>query len=174
MIKTTIKISPVIKTQDSKRFTKTIWLAVHNANQNYVDHIQAVVRDLAEPPGPVRYPIRWASEKQRKAYFATNGFGKGIPYKRKSQRAAAETFKVAYVIKTETEASFEITNNWSAAQYVWGRFNNTKYQQPFHSDTGWNKATVIRAKVRGFVRSTLARSVEKQVGADLASAKVLT
>ena len=27
-------------------------------------------------------PYKWQSEKQRRAYFATGGFGKGIPYKR--------------------------------------------------------------------------------------------
>lgn len=31
---------------------------------------------------PVRYPIEWDSERQRRAFFATNGFGKGIPYRR--------------------------------------------------------------------------------------------
>ena len=41
------------------------------------------VRDrMAEEGKPVRYPINWDSEKQRRAYFATNGFGRGIPYQR--------------------------------------------------------------------------------------------
>lgn len=31
---------------------------------------------------PVRYPINWDSERQRRAFFATNGFGRGIPYQR--------------------------------------------------------------------------------------------
>jgi hypothetical protein len=31
---------------------------------------------------PVQYPIRWDSEKQRRAFFATDGFGHGIPYQR--------------------------------------------------------------------------------------------
>ena len=34
---------------------------------------------------PVQYPIRWDSERQRHAFFATNGFGHGIPYKRTSK-----------------------------------------------------------------------------------------
>lgn len=32
------------------------------------------------PPSPRR--VRWDSEKQRRAFFATNGFGGGIPYQR--------------------------------------------------------------------------------------------
>jgi len=31
---------------------------------------------------PVTYPVQWDSERQRRAFFATKGFGKGIPYKR--------------------------------------------------------------------------------------------
>src|SRR6266404_203260 len=36
-------------------------------------------------PGPVKYPIEWTSERQRKAFFASDGFGNGIPYKRTDQ-----------------------------------------------------------------------------------------
>jgi hypothetical protein len=31
---------------------------------------------------PVSYPIQWDSERQKRAYFATGGFGSGIPYQR--------------------------------------------------------------------------------------------
>ena len=37
---------------------------------------------MAESGQPVTYPIQWDSERQRRAYFATNGFGGGIPYRR--------------------------------------------------------------------------------------------
>lgn len=37
----------------------------------------------------ITYPIQWDSQKQRKAFFATNGFGKGIPYQRTFGSASA-------------------------------------------------------------------------------------
>lgn len=37
---------------------------------------------LATTPGPSHRPVIWTSAKQRRAYFATNGFGQGIPYRR--------------------------------------------------------------------------------------------
>jgi hypothetical protein len=37
---------------------------------------------MSEEGKPVRYPVQWDSERQRRAFFATNGFGKGIPYRR--------------------------------------------------------------------------------------------
>ena len=47
--------------------------------------LETVVRiksRVAVEGAPVRYPVQWDSEKQRRAYFASNGFGKGIPYQR--------------------------------------------------------------------------------------------
>src|SRR5690606_2623187 len=38
--------------------------------------------ELTATPGPPQYPIRWKSERQRRAFFATNGFGRGIPTQR--------------------------------------------------------------------------------------------
>ena len=42
----------------------------------------SVKERMSEDGKPVRYPINWDSEKQRRAFFATKGFGKGIPYRR--------------------------------------------------------------------------------------------
>lgn len=44
------------------------------------------VRDrMTEEGAPVRRPVQWDSERQRRAFFATNGFGRGIPYRRTHQ-----------------------------------------------------------------------------------------
>ena len=41
------------------------------------------LRTLMSKSGDViGYPVKWDSDKQRKAYFASNGFGRGIPYHR--------------------------------------------------------------------------------------------
>lgn len=40
-------------------------------------------------PAKPRYLIIWQSERQRKAFFATNGFGKGIPTQRSGALPAA-------------------------------------------------------------------------------------
>lgn len=37
---------------------------------------------LSEEGKPIRYPVQWDTERQRRAFFATNGFGAGIPYRR--------------------------------------------------------------------------------------------
>jgi hypothetical protein len=40
---------------------------------------------MMEEGKPIQYPVQWDSERQRRAFFATNGFGKGIPYQRTHQ-----------------------------------------------------------------------------------------
>jgi hypothetical protein len=40
------------------------------------------IKDRLVEGKPIRYPVQWDSERQKRAFFATNGFGQGIPYQR--------------------------------------------------------------------------------------------
>ena len=93
-----------------------------------------VMKAVTLVPGPPKYPLRWASEKQRRAFFATNGFGKGIPYKRTGQLIAAWQVKVSVrgVGGGRGGGVITVENPAKAARYVYG-----PQQQPFHLDTGW-------------------------------------
>lgn len=86
---------------------------------------------LEQEPGPPQYPLRWASEKQRRAFFATNGFGKGIPYRRTGQLAQGWTVTVE---QARARTTLTLANPAGAARYVYG-----PQQQPFHADTGWHE-----------------------------------
>lgn len=81
-----------------------------------------------EPPKPT-YPLRWKSKKQRAAYFATNGFGKGIPYRRTGDmlKRWATKFEPA-----PDGGEILEQNDSPYVDYVQGM-----NQQPFHIDTGW-------------------------------------
>jgi hypothetical protein len=46
------------------------------------------IKDRLVEGKPIRYPIDWDSLRQKRAYFATNGFGQGIPYKRTNRMVA--------------------------------------------------------------------------------------
>lgn len=43
---------------------------------------EKIRKQVSVPGKPVRYPVSWDTPKQKRAYFATNGFGRGIPTKR--------------------------------------------------------------------------------------------
>lgn len=58
--------------------------------------------DLQQPGKPINYPVQWDSEKQRRAYFATDGFGAGIPYQRTgAYNAGWEISKTGYGLARE-------------------------------------------------------------------------
>jgi hypothetical protein len=93
---------------------------------------QMVDKTLRVEPGKPKYPLRWQSEKQRRAYFATNGFGQGIPYKRTHKTARGWSVRADY---KSGFGGITITNSAPHAKYVFG-----PPQQLFHSDTGWKFA----------------------------------
>lgn len=69
--------------------------------------------ELRKPGKPVTYPVKWDSERQRRAYFATDGFGKGIPSRRTGK------YNAAYQIK-RTETGYQLYNGTSYGKYVGG------------------------------------------------------
>lgn len=84
---------------------------------------------LKANPGPVKYPIKWKTDKQRRAFFASNGFGNGIPTKRTGEIIAA--WRV--VNKSRGFKGFlQLVNAHPAVDFVQG-----EDQQPFHKNTGW-------------------------------------
>lgn len=100
--------------------------------------ITRTVESVAEPfltrlrtPAPrVRYPIAWKSIKQRKAFFASNGFGRGIPTQRTGALPAAWSLSFEYTAGGITIATF--SNPTPYLEFVQGT-----WQQPMHINTGW-------------------------------------
>lgn len=90
--------------------------------------IQKVVeKEFSKEPGPVKLPFQFATERSRRAYFATNGFGNGIPYQRKG--------KVSKQWKTQIQKlNIIIFNASPAGKYVYG-----PRQVAGHKNTGWGK-----------------------------------
>lgn len=80
-------------------------------------------------PGKPRYPIRWSSERQRKAYFASRGFGRGIPSMRTGEIVGAWQ---GQFVATSEGGTLTLINSNPAVQYLQGA-----RVQGFHLDTGW-------------------------------------
>lgn len=83
-------------------------------------------------PGPVAYPIEWTTDRQRRAFFATDGFGAGIPTKRSTQLETSWVVIVSYQMRTNL---ITLRNPKSYAKYVYPGSR----QQRFHARTGWGK-----------------------------------
>ena len=67
---------------------------------------------LKKPGSPITYPVKWDSEKQRRAYFATDGFGAGIPYRRSGKHAE---FKVE-----KLENGYKVSAPFPECKFIYG------------------------------------------------------
>ncbi len=105
---------------------------------------------------PADYPLRWSSPNQRKAYFASNGFGKGIPYRRTGE--LANNWRVDRGT-TPFGGSLQIINKTSYAQYVQG-----DRQQGFHQDTGWVNEQDVRLDTAIVLEKQLVDTWYKVIG----------
>ena len=108
-----------------------------------VNHMeQEVDRRLAITPGPVKLPIQWTSEKQRRYYFAVvakrDEQGNIIPYQRTGGfnrswfvRFNLQNFSIGIGNTSMTKGS----TNWPSQPLF--DFLMGEQQQGFHKNTGW-------------------------------------
>lgn len=92
-------------------------------------------------------PYIWQSEKQRKAFFASDGFGAGIPTQRTGEMSAAWSY-------TESNSDWgrvNIINDSGYAGFVMGNA-----QQDGHKQDGWRYyLDVVQSNMAGAMRSAL-------------------
>lgn len=100
---------------------------------------KATLAKLKRVPGAPSYPLRWTSEKQRRAFFASGGFGKGIPAKRGSPPQVTQGWAAEF-IPTGDGGIVALSNPVPHMQYVQGW-----QAQRFHVDTGWVQLADVEA-----------------------------
>ncbi len=85
------------KTQIAKikdKFEKYPPYAMNAGLQASSDYLNTPAFKFSMYPPESDAPFVWSSERQRRAYFATNGFGGGIPYSRTMNLMNSGTFRV--------------------------------------------------------------------------------
>jgi hypothetical protein len=109
-----------------------------------VNEVEPIMLDeLRLQVGKPKYPIRWKTKRQKAAFFATDGFGGGIPTKRTGKVQAS------WQVKVERDLgafSVIVENITDYAKFVYGSLAKSgnaakRFQQPFHKDTGYPLAT---------------------------------
>lgn len=112
---------------DQLKQNKTRPFMVQNFRQEIAPVETWILGVLSEEPEKPRYPIQWKSLKQKRAFFATNGFGHGIPYKR--THALSRAWKTTFKLASNRATEWGLVNDNPAAVFVQG-----KDAQPFHID----------------------------------------
>lgn len=81
MTRITVKVGPGAKLvrQGLQNLMKETPLVGRSQIYKAMQRIQKRMKESGDKP---KYPIQWDSEKQRRAFFATDGFGGGIPHQR--------------------------------------------------------------------------------------------
>jgi hypothetical protein len=108
------------------------------------------IATLARPAPPVKYPIRWKTERQRRAFFASDGFGRGIPTRRTGAINKGWKYEIVGDINT---GLFTIYNDATSRNYFTGEITFYEIyvqgieQQPFHRITGWQSSQDVLANV---------------------------
>lgn len=97
--------------------------------------IPRVLQDIRNAPARPKYPIEWQSERQRRAFFATKGFGKGIPYQRTGKLQNSWEVQKNF---TPSEGSLDLANNDPKSIYVQG-----DVVQRMHLASGWPQAVDV-------------------------------
>jgi len=69
---------------------------------------------MRKPGKAIRYPVKWDSEKQRRAFFATNGFGRGIPTGRSGR------YTSGWQIAQDGSIGYRIENSTPYSKYLGG------------------------------------------------------
>lgn len=108
--------------------------------QDVVNEVEpAMLSELRDTPPNVKYPIGWTTEKQKRAFFATNGFGRGIPTRRTGK---VQQGWVVFTDRGDGTFTVKVMNDVSYSRWVYGSLAKTgqQYQQRFHRNTGWQPA----------------------------------
>jgi len=103
--------------------------------RGYLDNRR--LAELGQIPGAVVLPIQWTTPLQQRAFFASKGFGKGIPTQRTN--AIPEGWKT--VISLE-DLQVGYLNDHPGAEFVIGAF-----QQFFHARTGWKREDLLALNI---------------------------
>lgn len=110
---------------------------------------------IAVYPGPVSYPIRWQSEKQRRYFFAMRGGD--LPYVRNSD-AMSERLGPSWAVEAQAFGVI-VGTRASYAPYVQGE----ETQQGMHEATGW--ITDKEAAEQLVASNVIPRIIEAAIGA---------
>ncbi len=114
-------------TQFVRYFRGFIPLILRESVSVLEDTAQNIKERMNRPGSAITYPVNWDSEKQKQAFFATNGFGHGIPYQRQGNMEKA--FEVS-------QSGFNTVNLFapSPAGAVFGSPKHNWWQSNIHKN----------------------------------------
>lgn len=110
------------------------------------DRLREEFASLVPPPRDFSERIVWTSVKQGRAFFATDGFGRGIPTKRTGMTMRGFTaVRESTSSGNISEHKVIARNTTRYAPFVIGDPRRPNWQQAFHKRRGWPMAETVEA-----------------------------
>lgn len=121
------------------------------------DRMVRAQKKLKTPGKAIRYPVNWDSERQRRAFFATDGFGRGIPTRR------TDTYVRGWKIRRNPRASrategYSLINDVNYSKHVGGTAYGTS-QSRIHRGRWVMTRTTLEEATKG-----LPKEVAEHIG----------
>lgn len=142
-----IRITSRINTRPFEDFADSLdnfnEIAAREMQEVYDDYKPVILQKLQEIPGAPKYPLEWTSEKQRRAFFASDGFGRGIGAPRTGEIPQAWDMEL---LVDPSGPRILIINRNPKAKFLYGGLSlrsNPRLQQRMHKVTGWPTAAPI-------------------------------
>jgi hypothetical protein len=88
--------------------------------------VQRIIKRMRQPGAGIVYPVHWDSDKQRKAFFASEGFGGGVPSTRSGEYQASFDF-------ASLPNGYMVFNDSPGAGFIGGDYNG-QGQSMIHVD----------------------------------------
>jgi hypothetical protein len=123
------------------------------SRQRLFDAAVAIRKKMKEPGRPPVYPIQWDTVRQRKAFFASDGFGRGIPTRR-----TGDYLKAWQVIRRED--GYDVGNPLSHSKYIGSTARSTRRQSRIHKGR-WNLFKVVKDRVIKKLPKTVKRVLKE-------------
>jgi hypothetical protein len=133
-----LKITPPARLIQ-KRFENLRKRIPEISRKRLYDAAVAIRHEMKQPGAKPDYPIPWDTRNQQKAFFASDGFGRGIPTKRNN-----DYIKGWQVIRAEN--GYDVGNPLAHAQFIGGTARSTNRQSRIHRGR-WNLFKVVKDKV---------------------------
>ena len=102
--------------------------------------LELAKKDLSKPPKSPKPPGLWDSERQKIAYFKSDGFGSGIPYKPTGRASRS------WIIRAIGKIGWTLTNTFKAAVYLFGNYEGER-QSVIHAGRRPNFYETVRVHV---------------------------
>lgn len=117
------------------------------------DAAVAIRSRMKEPGKKPVHPIQWDTPKQRRAFFASDGFGRGIPTRRSNEYV--RNWKIQ-----RQEDGYDVGNPLTHAKYIGGTARSTRRQSRIHRGR-WNLFKAVKDKVIKKLPKTVKRVLKE-------------